>query len=258
MFRLSKYELRKNRTALFVLLAGLAALQICFLIALRGKTQDYAIIWSTILVLYAVVCYFAVFIFAITNYYREINSKTSYLVFMTPVSALSIILSKMLTVLVLGVILAAALGALGWLDFSLFLNHYSVYKSMGEVISEVMKNFGIDTVQVASMALFGIITFLLSVFSTVAMLYLCITLAATLLQNSRLKLVVTIALFVAGIYAESKIQGVITDLHPMVYRDTVDLIYLLQQSWPYALANLAELALFMILTTWRLEKNLSL
>ena len=33
MFRLSKYELRKNRTALFVLLAGLAALQICFLIA---------------------------------------------------------------------------------------------------------------------------------------------------------------------------------------------------------------------------------
>ena len=60
---------------------------------------------------------------------------------MTPVSALSIILSKMLTVLVLGVILAAALGALGWLDFSLFLNQYSVYKSMGEVISEVMKNF---------------------------------------------------------------------------------------------------------------------
>ena len=258
MFRLSKYELRKNRTALFVLLAGLAALQICFLIALRGETLDYAIIWSTILVLYAVVCYFAVFIFAITNYYREINSKTSYLVFMTPVSALSIILSKMLTVLVLGVILAAALGALGWLDFSLFLNQYSVYKSMGEVISEVMKNFGIDTAQVASMALFGIITFLLSVFSTVAMLYLCITLAATLLQNSRLKLVVTIALFVAGIYAESKIQGVITDLHPMVYRDTVDLIYLLQQSWPYALANLAELALFMILTTWLLEKKLSL
>ena len=252
MFRLSKYELRKNRTALFVLLAGLAALQICFLIALRGKTQDYAIIWSTILVLYAVVCYFAVFIFAI------INSKTSYLVFMTPVSALSIILSKMLTVLVLGVILAAALGALGWLDFSLFLNQYSVYKSMGEVISEVMKNFGIDTAQVASMALFGIITFLLSVFSTVAMLYLCITLAATLLQNSRLKLVVTIALFVAGIYTESKIQGVITDLHPMVYRDTVDLLYLLQQSWPYALANLAELALFMILTTWLLEKKLSL
>ena len=249
MFRLSKYELRKNRTALFVLLAGLAALQICFLIALRGKTQDYAIIWSTILVLYAVVCYFAVFIFAITNYYREINSKTSYLVFMTPVSALSIILSKMLTVLVLGVI---------WLDFSLFLNQYSVYKSMGEVISEVMKNFGIDTAQVASMALFGIITFLLSVFSTVAMLYLCITLAATLLQNSRLKLVVTIALFVAGIYTESKIQGVITDLHPMVYRDTVDLLYLLQQSWPYALANLAELALFMILTTWLLEKKLSL
>ena len=187
------------------------------------------------------------FIFSITIYYTEINSKTSFLLFMTLVISLYLILSNMLTVLVLGVILAAALGALGWLDFSLFLNQYSVYKSMGEVISEVMKNFGIDTAQVASMAWFGVITFLL-----------CITLAATLLQNSRLKLVVTIALFVAGIYAESKIQGVITDLHPMVYRDTVDLLYLLQQSWPYALANLAELALFMILTTWLLEKKLSL
>ena len=106
-----------------------------------------------------------------------------------------------------------------------------------------------------------IITFLLSVFSQwLCFISSCITLAVTLLllQNSRLKLVVTIALFVAGIYAESKIQGVITDLHPMVYRDTVDLIYLLQQSWPYALANLAELALFMILTTWLLEKKLSL
>ena len=40
--------------------------------------------------------------------------------------------------------------------------------------------------------------------------------------------------------------------------ETVDLIYLLQQSWPYALANLVELALFMILTTWLLEKKLSL
>ena len=52
------------------------------------------------------------------------------------------------------------------------------------------------------MALFGIITFLLSVFSTVAMLYLCITLAATLLQNSRLKLVVTIAH--TAVYTESR------------------------------------------------------
>ena len=193
MFRLSKYELRKNRTALFVLLAGLAALQICFLIALRGKTQDYAIIWSTILVLYAVVCYFAVFIFAITNYYREINSKTSYLVFMTPVSALSIICQDADCSCAWSDTCGSA-WCTGWLDFSLFLNQYSVYKSMGEVISEVMKNFGIDTAQVASMALFGIITFLLSVFSTVAMLYLCITLAATLLQNSRLSLLLIVLL----------------------------------------------------------------
>lgn len=258
MFRLSKYELRKNRTALLVLLAGLVALEIGFAFGIQSNKQENAITWMIFLVLYAVVCYFAVFIFAITNYYREINSKTSYLVFMTPVSSLGIILSKMLTVLVLGIILAGALGALGWLDLVLFVDHYSEYKSMGEMISEAMKSIGINTAQLTSSALFGIIVFLLSVFSTVAMLYFCITLAATLLQNSKLKLVVTIVLFVAGMYADSKIQNLIEKAHPMVYDDTVNFVQLLLQSWPYALANLIELAVFMILTTWLLEKKLSL
>ena len=90
------------------------------------------------------------------------------------------------------------------------------------------------------------------------MLYFCITLAATLLQNSKLKLVMTIILFVAGMYAKSKIQDWITDIYPMVYDDTVNFVQLLLQSWPYALANLIELAVFMILTTWLLEKKLSL
>ena len=258
MFRLSKYELRKNRTALLVLLAGLLALEVGFLVSMQGKEENTVVLWASGLILYAVVCYFAVFIFAITNYYREINSKTSYLVFMAPVSSLGIILSKMLTVLVLGVILAGALGALGWLDLSLFLTHFDEYKSMGEVISEVMSQFGINTSEIISAALFSLITFLLSVFSTVAMLYLCITLAATLLQNSKLKLVLTIVLFVAGMVAESKIQGAIRNIYPMVYTDAVNFMQLLLQSWPFALANLVELAVCMLVTTWLLERKLSL
>lgn len=258
MFRLSKYELRKNRTALLVLLAGLLALEVGFLISMQGDKENTVVLWASGLILYAVVCYFAVFIFAITNYYREINSKTSYLVFMAPVSSLGIILSKMLTVLVLGVILAGALGALGYLDLALFLTHFEEYKNMGEVIAEVMSQFGINVSQLASTALFGVITFLLSVFSTVAMLYLCITLAATLLQNSKLKLVLTIVLFVLGMVAESKIQGVISDLRPMVYMDAVNFPQLVFASWPYALANLIELAVCMLITTWLLEKKLSL
>lgn len=258
MFRLSKYELRKNRNTLLIILAGLAVLEICFLVSLYMDNQDYAVIWASALFLYSLICYFAVFIFAITNYYREINSKTSYLVFMTPVSSLRIILSKMLTVLLLGLIMASVIGVLGYLDVSLFLTRYSEYKTMGEVISEVMKNFGIDTVQLASMMLFSIIIFLLSVFSTVAMLYLCITLAATLLQNSRLKLVVTIVFFIAGMTANGKIQDLIGELQPVVYKETVQFLDLLVQSWPYALANLIELAVCMLLTTWLLEKKLSL
>ena len=90
------------------------------------------------------------------------------------------------------------------------------------------------------------------------MLYLCITLAATLLQNSRLKLVVTIVFFIAGMTANGKIQDLIGELQPVVYKETVQFLDLLVQSWPYALANLIELAVCMLLTTWLLEKKLSL
>ncbi len=258
MFRLSKYELRKNVIALLVLLAGLAALEIGYVFGVKSGKEQVALMCMAFLVLYAVVCYFAVFIFAITNYYREINSRTSYLVFMTPVSSLGIILSKMLTVLVLGIILAAVLGALGWLDMTLFLDHYSEYQGMGEIISETMSSIGINTTQLAASALFGIVVFLLSIFSTVAMLYFCITLAATILQSSKLKFIVTVLLFAAGIYAKFRIEGWVEKVCPMVYDDSVNFLQVLIQSWPYALVNLIELAIFMAVTTWLLDKKLSL
>lgn len=258
MLKLSKYELRKNRSALLIILAGLAALELCFLFCVWRDAEDYVFMWSGFLVLYAVICYFSVFLFAITNYYREINSKTSYLVFMTPVSSLWVILSKMLTVLMLGVILAGALGALAFLDLSLLLDYYQEYESLGEVINEALARFGINTSEIAAQLLFGIITFLLSVFSIVALLYLCITLAATLLQNSRLKLVVTIAFFIAGFWLRGKLQELVGELYPVVYTESTGFTQLLYQSWPYALLNLAVLALCMALTTWLLDKKLSL
>ncbi len=258
MFRLSKYELRKNMIALLVLLGGLAGLEIGYLFGVKSGRQELALMWLAFFALYALICYFAVFIFAITNYYREINSRTSYLVFMTPVSPLGIILSKMLTVLVLGVILAVAIGALGWLDMVMFLDHFSEYQSLGEVIIEMLNSIGINTTHLASSALLGTIVFILSIFSSVAILYFCITLAATLLQNSKLKLIVTVLLVVAGIYAQSKIDGFISNASQMVYGDSVNFMQVVMQSGPYVLVNLVELAVFIALTTWLLDKKLSL
>lgn len=269
MFKLSKYELRKNRNTLLILLGGLALLQILFLFALSSDDDSYILSSVGTLVLYGVVCYFAVFLFAVSNYYREINSKTSYLVFMTPVSSLRVILSKMLTVLLLGILTGGILLALGSWDVRLLTEHYDEYTSMTELINDVLRQFGINPLEIAANLSFGVLTFLLSFFSTVALVYFCITLSATLLQNSRFKLICSILFFLAGSYIRSKLEDLIpapeilfTDAGSAVVGETLTKAYtvsdMLMDAMPYTLLNLAVLVLCVAGTTWMLNKKLSL
>ncbi|MBQ8639680.1 MAG: hypothetical protein IJ468_10980 [Lachnospiraceae bacterium] len=256
MLKLSKYEFRKNRNALLLLIAGLIFLQILYLLALNTKDDDYIFSAAGTLFLYALICYFSIFIFAVTNYYREINSRTSYLIFMTPVSPLRIVLSKMLTVLFLGIILAALLGVLGVWDIHLLASNYEEYTGMLDMINELLLEFGIKTDEIFSSILFTLLTFLLSFYSTIAVIYLCITLTATLLQNSRFKVIVSIVFFLLASEGRSKLEELIGNHYVIRYGERfLDLLF---QAWPYTLLNLGVLLLSVTATTWLLKKKLSL
>lgn len=256
MFRLSKYELRKNRVALLILLAGLAVLEIFFLVAMRMENVEYIMTAVAFLILFGVICYFSVFIFATVNYYREINSRTSYLVFMTPLSHLSIVLSKMFTVLFLGVIIAAVLGVTAAADWSLLADTYDEYAALSDVLKDVLMQWGVNAGEIISNILFAVITFLLSVFSTVAIIYLCITLAATLFQNSYFKVFISVVFFIAAMFGRSKLEKLVKSGYQLQLGESfLDLLY---QSWPYALLNLGLLLVCVALITWLLKKKLSL
>lgn len=258
MLKLSKYEFRKNRNALLLLIAGLGILQAAYMLSLGTKKDSYIFSSSGLLLLYGMVCYFAIFLFAVTNYYREINSRTSYLVFMTPVSPFRIVLSKMLTVLFLGLIMAGLLGALAALDLQLLAGRYDEYTGLLDMIQDAMLQFGIHTGEIFSGILFGLITFLLSFYATVALIYLSITLSATLLQNSRFKLVVSILLFLAASLLRSKLQDLVGTVYSIQVTDHTGFIELLYQSWPYTLLNLGVFLISVAVTTWLLKKKISL
>ena len=119
MLKLTKYEFRKNRTIFIIFAIGLILLQIYFMVSTYSGDDEHTIISSMMLFMYSMVCYFSVFMLAISSYSKELNSKSSYLIFMTPNSALKIILSKMLTILIIGLILLVLICVLGYFDISM-------------------------------------------------------------------------------------------------------------------------------------------
>ena len=76
MLKLMKYEFRKNRTALLVIGSGLLLLQLYYMFGCFTESDTHLGASAALLILWSVVCFFTVFILAVTNYSRELNSKS--------------------------------------------------------------------------------------------------------------------------------------------------------------------------------------
>ena len=257
MLKLSKYELLKNFRTLPILLGGLAALEIWFLWSVHQKSEGAIFGSIAVLFLYAMVCFFAVFIFAVTNYYREINSKTSYLVFMTPVSPLGIIISKMLTVLFIGVILGGILIGLGIWDITLLGGSLEEFKSLKEELDQFFSIFGTVLNSYVLNIVLSVVIFLLAFFAMVSMVYFCITLVATLMANNRFRAVLSAALFLLLAIGRQYLQNLLPS-QEAGYSGEITFSLVIRQSTPYALLNLATIIVMVAATSWLLKHRLSL
>lgn len=215
MLKLSKYEFRKNRAFMFITLGGLFLLQIYFLVSTFLEYEDHSVLSAGLLTLYTMGCFFAVFILAVVNYSKELNSKCSYLIFMTPNSALKIILSKMLTILIIGSIILCVIIAVGYLDVMFLFDTYPELGSFHDFIMELLEAFGYSWTQILFTVVYDVITFLISFFSVVTMIYLSITLSSTLLQNKRCKGFLSIAIFLGLLFANEAISN----LFPIIFKN---------------------------------------
>ncbi len=262
MLKLCKYELRKNLTPLLFLILGLAAIQIWLQTANALHATNSLDSAMLIMIVYCIACYFAVFIFAISNYYQEISSRTGYLTFMTPVSTVRIILSKMLTVFVIGAILAALITCLGFYDYTIVAGEYDEVQSISDLLNQILKNFGIGKGEIAINIIFTAATYLISFFSTISLMYLCITLACTFLSNSRIRLLIGLLLFVGGYILLRRAQLWLNNRSTVdgrpFYLEDGTIHEMLVHIFPSTLVSLGVMILCIFLTARLLKKKLSL
>lgn len=254
MLKLTKYEFRKNRTLFIIFGIGLVLLQIYFMVSTYSGNDEHTIISATLLFIYSMVCYFSVFMLAISSYSKELNSKSSYLIFMTPNSALKIILSKMLAILIIGLVLMVLICTLGYIDISMILDAYPNVGTIAEFLDELMLMAGINSNGLIISIFTAVLEFIISFFSIVTLAYFSITLSATLLQNNKLKGVVSFGIFIGLSYLISFFSNML----PYLYSDPENIFYAMISTLPITIFNAVIMVASIIGCSILLEKKVSL
>lgn len=255
MLKLTKYELRKNRTPLLIAAVCFALIEAAYILGLFLHKENLATTSAAFLVLFCTFSYFFFLVLAIMNYSREMNSKSSYLIFMTPNTPLSIISAKMLMILLVGCVSLAVYVLFFWLDIRLLVALNPDIVVTGDFLAEFAKGMGIDLPELGFTLLAMLIAMIVTFFMIVSMAYLAITLSATFLQNFRFKGWISFALFLALAWIINFIDN---HLLPDIYPNPSSW----QQLWiglaPSCLLYIAAMMLATFACSVLLEKKVSL
>lgn len=210
MLKLIKYELRKDLTPYIVIFAVLIALE-AYLAGSIIFESDTNLMISVILFM---LCGWAVIVFlmimGVISYARELNSKYSFMTFMTPNSTYKIVGAKYLMLFLMTVLASVLYILFIYLDVQLVFIKYANFKDVTEIINEMLSmvsGSGIMDIVISIAA--TITSILLNILLTVSFAYLAITLSATILANKKGKGWLAFGLFVAIRIAASVISNFI-------------------------------------------------
>lgn len=254
MLKLMKYEFRKNRNVLLVIGGGLLLLQLYYMLSCLAEDDGHITAAGSLLILWSMVCFFTVFVLAVTNYSKELNSKSSYLIFMTPNTSFTIIFSKMLTILLMGIAIAVLFCFLTVLDLNLLHMAMPEVEDFMTLMNQFLEGLNIHVGEALLSALSGVLLFLVDFFSIVSVAYLAITLSATFLQNSRLKAPISVVVFLAATYLINRVANLL----PLLYEQPQTILESFLAILPVTLFNLVILVLCVFLSGKLLDQKVSL
>ena len=197
MGKLLKYEFRKTWMTKLVLLGITAVAEIAFLIGLYSKNDDQ--LWvpgALVLVFIAFGGIMAIGLGSIVTLHRDINTKQSYMLFMTPNSCYKILGAKVIENGISLLLATVFFFALGALDVSMLMAHEGRLADLWSLVTQFLEGIDsritLDTETLMSFA-FGLLA---SWFSTVTCAYLADVVSTALLKGKRWNGLGSFALFI--------------------------------------------------------------
>lgn len=244
MFKLMKYEFRKQAFSKFVILFLLGLVELFFAFGMITNNDERVM---TSIALFMVLAFGSILFISfecIITYSNDLKTKCSYMLFMTPHSSYSIIGAKALSTIIQILVAGASFLVVGFLDFMLMVAKYSDLSKLLDYLSEIFQ-IKIDYSDVVIV----IATILVSWIGTVLLAFFSITLSTTFLANKRGKGFVSFIIFILMNYVINKVVSLALG-STMDYTRT-DFIFSILITAIFA-------AITYIGTAWMLEEKVSL
>ena len=200
MLKLIKYEFRKTWFTKLILLGITAVVEVIFLIGLYAEKEGMLAMSIGLLMTLAFGGVLVIGIQSVLTLHRDMNTKQSYMLFMTPHSSYSILGAKVLENGLSMLLTGAFFFALGMLVVTLLLAKSGELKDFWNMVQDFLKNFTIDGRELrfdaGTLATF-FFSLLAGWFSAVMTAYLADVVSSALLNAKRFNGLVSFILFIA-------------------------------------------------------------
>lgn len=195
MKKLFRYEMIKTRFSKFIILGITAVLEILFLLGLATSDEKLQSVGMVLLVLIAVASILWIGIQSVVTLHKDMNTRQSYMLFMTPNNCYKILGAKYLenglSILLSGLFF----GVLGALDLTLLFNHYHQLDQLLEMLKEILsiftKSISLDPASIISFLVYLLFDWLF----TVSLAYLAVIVCTALLNGKKGNLFLSFLLF---------------------------------------------------------------
>ena len=221
MLKLMKYEFRKTMFTKLILLGITAVAEAAFLISLYTNKEGSLAASIGILTLLAIGGVLVIGLQSVLTLHHDMNTRQSYMLFMTPNSSYRILGAKVLECGLSILLTGAFYFALGALDISLLFAKEGMLSQLWDTIQEMLKSITFANGQsIISLDMKGMAVLVFNLLSgwinTVTTAYLAVTVSAALLNGKRFNGLVSFVLFLALSWAGGWLERFATQSIPSI------------------------------------------
>ncbi|MGN0374175.1 MAG: hypothetical protein ACI4EN_01645 [Butyrivibrio sp.] len=209
MLRLMKYEYRKDLPLYIIIVSIIMALTAYLAFSIKTESEVNLAISSILFVLGGFGAVFFIMVIGVISYAREINSKSSFMTFMTPLNTFEIVGTKYLTLLLTTVVATLLYVGGAYLNIILLGIQFDEINDIKETLDFILIMFDTSVAELMASLAVVLFTIWLNILLTVSYSYLAVTLSSTILANRRGKGWLAVGLFVAILIASNIISNYI-------------------------------------------------
>lgn len=218
MLKLMKYEVRKTMFSKVIILIITALAEIAYLIGVFAKKEDI-MAWGIMgLTMCALIGIFYIGIESLIMFHRDLNTKQSYMLFLTPNSSYRILGAKVLENGIAIFVAGAFFALLAALDITIGILYIGGLKEFIDTIQEVIRHVQLQIEIYPKQILMVFFVTLSSWLLMIVTGYLAIVLSATVLAGKRFSGLLSFALYLLLFGVSGKLIDLVPEMQNFYLR----------------------------------------